>query len=132
MKNKFVLKFEDFIKSPYYKEFESVRESIMSFDEFSKSQSSGKSPCIIVMTFDLSGTKRYYPIKKFLKQNKFQTQLPDGRCLTRNTYLLLVTGINNQIVSALKNSIVTFIKSQYKGKRFRVFICETNNYLLHP
>lgn len=131
MKKKFVLKFDDFVKSEYYNEFKSLEDSIMSYDEFTKSQSSRQYHNIIVMTFDLSGTKRYYPLKKFLRQSKFQTQLQNGKCLTRNTYILLVRGNKNTIISTLMSSIVAFIKSQYQGKRFRVFICETNNYLLH-
>lgn len=132
MKKKFVLKFKDFEESQYYKDFKSVERSVMSFDEFSKSLLNKQQQTFIFMTFDLSGTKRYDLIKKFLKQNKFQTQLPDGSPLTRNTYLLLLTGNQSNVVSTLMTSIVAFIQSQYHGKRFRVFVCETNDCLLYP
>ena len=53
MKKRFILSFEDFVKSEHYKEFEKEKKHIMSFDEFVKAQKTGLSIEIIAMTYDL-------------------------------------------------------------------------------
>ena len=124
MSSKFILSLEEFTNSKFYSEFKNEENKIMSFQEFTKSVSENQTIDYVVLTFDLSGTKKYGPIKKFLTINKFLTQLPNGQLLPRNTYVLIGS---NLILNNITNSIVNFIKTKYIGKKFRVLSCITNS-----
>ena len=128
MKKRFILSFDEFVNSEYYKEYEKEKSHIMSFDEFVNSINAGQTVQFIAMTYDLSKAKSrdYRQLSRFLSQLGFLKQI-NGRPMPKNTFIL--PG-KTQNLTGLMNSIVNFINTT--GKRHKVFGCITSTYDLRP